>query len=99
MSNTIDIQERKLLIDLNKLTDGEKFEMRKLGILSDENSITPSVYPTIHNERPPIEKHVVHASPVTSTAGLPLQSVTARKSLIWAKAGINCCARSLICSS
>ena len=48
MSNTIDIQERKLLIDLNKLTDGEKFEMRKLGILSDENSITPSVYPTIH---------------------------------------------------
>ena len=61
MSNTIDIQERKLLLDLDKLTDGEKIEMKKLGILSDTNSITPSVYPSIHAERPPIEKHVVHA--------------------------------------
>ena len=61
MGNTIDIQERKLLIDLNKLTDGEKIEMKKLGILSDANHITESIYPPIHKERPPIEKHVVHA--------------------------------------
>ncbi len=61
MGNTIDIQERKLLIDLNKLTDGEKIEMRKLGILSDANHITESIYPPIHKKRPPIEKHVVHA--------------------------------------
>ena len=61
MSNTLDIQEKKLLIDLNKLTDGEKIEMKKLGILSEDNTITPTVYPSIHEERPPIEKHVVHA--------------------------------------
>lgn len=61
MSNTLDIQERKVLIDLNKLTDGEKIEMKKLGILSEDNAITPTVYPSIHEERPPIEKHVVHA--------------------------------------
>lgn len=53
---------KKLLIDLSKLTDGEKLEMKKLGILSDENNISESVYPSIHDKRPPIEKHVVHAS-------------------------------------
>ena len=61
MGNTLDIQKRKLLIDLNKLTEGEKIEMRKLGILSDANQITETIYPSIHEERPPIEKHVVHA--------------------------------------
>ena len=46
----------KMLIDLNKLTDGEKLEMKKLGILSEDNKIVESVYPPIHIERPPIEK-------------------------------------------
>lgn len=61
MSNTIDIKERKLLIDLDKLTEGEKTEMRKLGILSEYDKITPSSFPEIHEQRPPIKKHVVHA--------------------------------------
>lgn len=62
MNNTIEIQESKqLLIDLAKLTDGEKIEMKKLGILSDNNKITESVYPPLHYQRPPVEKHVVHA--------------------------------------
>ena len=52
---------KKMLIDLAKLTDGEKIEMKKLGILSEDNKIVESVYPQIHIERPPIEKHVVHA--------------------------------------
>ena len=52
---------KKMLIDLTKLTDGEKIEMKKLGILSDDNKIVESVYPPIHTERPPIEKHVTHA--------------------------------------
>lgn len=52
---------KKILIDLDKLTDGEKVEMKKLGILSADREITESVYPTLHTERPPIEKHVVHA--------------------------------------
>ena len=49
------------LIDLEKLTDGEKLEMAKLGILSDTNQITDFKYPEIHYERPPIAKHAVHA--------------------------------------
>jgi enamine deaminase RidA (YjgF/YER057c/UK114 family) len=60
--------EQRLLIDLTKLTDGERMEMKKLGILSGENKITRSVYPSIHNERPPIEKHVVHAPQVINEA-------------------------------
>ena len=53
--------ENKVLIDLSKLTEGEQLEMKKLGILSKDKEITKSVYPSLHNERPPIEKHVVHA--------------------------------------
>lgn len=59
---------KQLLIDLSKLTDGERVEMKKLGILSDDNKITESVYPSIHNERPPILKHVVHAPQVLNEA-------------------------------
>lgn len=59
---------KQLLIDLSKLTDGERTEMKKLGILSDDNKIIESVYPSLHNERPPIEKHVVHAPQVINEA-------------------------------
>ena len=62
------MDEKKLLIDLSKITDGEKIEMKKLGILSAENSITETVYPSIHKNRPPIEKHVVHAPHVINEA-------------------------------
>jgi 2-iminobutanoate/2-iminopropanoate deaminase len=60
--------EKQVLIDLSKLTEGERIEMRKLGILSDDNKITGSVYPSIHNTRPPIEKYVVHAPHVINEA-------------------------------
>ena len=60
--------EIQLLIDLSKLTDGERIEMKKLGILSDDNKFVESVYPSIHNERPPIQKHVVHAPQVINEA-------------------------------
>lgn len=59
---------KEILIDLSKLTDGEKVEMRKLGILSRENKITGYSYPSIHNNRPPIEKHVTHAPHVINEA-------------------------------
>ncbi|MEI8224517.1 MAG: Rid family hydrolase [Bacteroidota bacterium] len=59
---------KQLLIDLSILTDGERIEMKKLGILSDENKITESVFPLIHNERPPILKHIVHAPQVINEA-------------------------------
>ena len=62
MNNTAEIKDnKKMLIDLNKLTDGEKVEMRKLGLLSGDNTIIESVYPAIHEGRPPVQKHVVHA--------------------------------------
>ena len=54
------ITEKKLLIDLSKLTDGERKEMKKLGILNQDNQILDFAFPEVHYERPPIEKHVVH---------------------------------------
>lgn len=60
--------ESQFLTDLSKLTDGERIEMRKLGILSNDNKITRAVYPSVHEERPPIEKHVVHAPQVINEA-------------------------------
>jgi 2-iminobutanoate/2-iminopropanoate deaminase len=66
--NTELIDTRELLIDISKLTDGERIEMKKLGILSSDNKITESIYPSIHTNRPPIEKHVVHAPQVINEA-------------------------------
>jgi 2-iminobutanoate/2-iminopropanoate deaminase len=60
--------EKQLLIDLSKLTDGERIEMKKLGILNDDNKFIESVYPSVHADRPPIEKHVVHAPHVINEA-------------------------------
>ena len=60
--------KKELLIDLSKLSEGEKIEMKKLGILSDDNKITDTVYPSIHQQRPPIKKHVVHAPHVINEA-------------------------------
>jgi enamine deaminase RidA (YjgF/YER057c/UK114 family) len=62
------MDKKQLLIDLSKLTDGERVEMRKLGILSDKNKITRSVYPSVNDKRPPIGKHVVHAPHVINEA-------------------------------
>jgi enamine deaminase RidA (YjgF/YER057c/UK114 family) len=58
----------ELLIDLSKLSDGERVEMTKLGILSDEKQINKYHYPSVHAERQPIEKHVVHAPQVINEA-------------------------------
>jgi enamine deaminase RidA (YjgF/YER057c/UK114 family) len=60
--------EKQLLLDLVKLTDGERVEMKKLGILSEDSQICESIYPSIHVNRPPIEKHVVHAPQVLKEA-------------------------------
>ena len=62
------MESNKLLIDLTRLTDGERIEMKKLGILSDENTIIESVYPSLHEQRPPIPKHVTHAPHVINEA-------------------------------
>jgi 2-iminobutanoate/2-iminopropanoate deaminase len=62
------MDKKQLLIDLSKLTEGERVEMNKLGILSEDNQLLESIYPTIHEKRPPIEKHVVHAPQVLNEA-------------------------------
>jgi 2-iminobutanoate/2-iminopropanoate deaminase len=62
------MSENKLLIDLSKLTYGEQVEMKKLGILSEENKIGGYDYPSVHNNRPPVEKHMVHAPGVINEA-------------------------------
>ena len=62
------IETKELVIDLNKLTDGEKEEMTKLGMLGDNLTLKESVYPSIHNKRPPIPKKAVHAPQVINEA-------------------------------
>lgn len=62
------IETQKLLIDLENLSDGEKDEMMKLGILSESNRIKAYKYPEVHLDRPPIEKFAVHAPNVINEA-------------------------------
>jgi len=62
------MENNRLLIDPAKLSDGERDEMMKLGILSDQNLICEYKYPAIHKERPPIEKYIVHAPQVLNEA-------------------------------
>ncbi len=68
MDCVIENKDKQLLIDLSKLTDGEKLEMKKLGILSDDHKITKAVYPSIHQDRPPLEKHAVSAPQIINEA-------------------------------
>jgi len=62
------IETQQLLIDLTKLTDGEREEMVKLGILNENNRLKQYKYPEVHYERPPIEKFAVHAPHVINEA-------------------------------
>lgn len=56
------------LIDLTKLTEGERTEMKKLGILSENNLVNEYSYPSVHRDRPPVEKFSVHAPQVINEA-------------------------------
>jgi 2-iminobutanoate/2-iminopropanoate deaminase len=60
--------DKQILIDLSKLTDGEKVEMRKLGMLDSEDKMNETVIPTVQENRLPIEKHVTHAPQVINEA-------------------------------
>jgi 2-iminobutanoate/2-iminopropanoate deaminase len=62
------MENRQLLIDPAKLTEGEREEMTKLGMLTRENRISEYLYPSIHKDRPPVKKHVVHAPGVLNEA-------------------------------
>jgi len=60
--------EPKILIDLNKISEGEREEMEKLGILSENGDLIPCKYQEIHIDRPPINKFAVHAPDVLNEA-------------------------------
>jgi len=62
------MENNQILVNLSKLTEGERSEMMKLGILADDNSITEYNFPAVHTERPPIEKFSVHAPQVINEA-------------------------------
>jgi 2-iminobutanoate/2-iminopropanoate deaminase len=62
------MENTELLINLSELTPGERNEMRKLGILSRENSISETEIPAVHKSRPPIPKFAVHAPQVINEA-------------------------------
>ena len=62
------IETQKILIDLNKLTDGEKEEMKKLGILDDLGTITENHKETVQTDTKPLEKFAVHAPNVINEA-------------------------------
>ena len=57
-----------VLIDLDKLTEGEREEMMRMGILSSSNQISEYEYPELHYDRPPIAKFAVHAPQIINEA-------------------------------
>ena len=62
------IDTKKILIDLSKLTEGEKEEMTKLGILDELNRITENHQDAVKTDTKPIEKFSVHAPNVINEA-------------------------------
>ena len=58
----------QLLIDLAKLTNGERIEMRKLGILDSDDNLTESTIPAVHMRQQPVGKHATHAPHVINEA-------------------------------
>ncbi len=62
------LDTEKMLFDITKLSDGEREELVKLGILSDEELILPFTLPEEHEEVPPIIKKAIHAPEVLNEA-------------------------------
>jgi len=62
------LETKKMVLDLAKLSNGEREELIKLGILSDEDSVIPHIYPSIHEGRPPVSKKAIHAPEVINEA-------------------------------
>lgn len=60
--------KNQLMIDLSGLTEGERIEMTRLGMLAENNQLREYIFPELHKERPPLEKHAVHAPRVLNEA-------------------------------
>ncbi|HEC42300.1 MAG TPA: hypothetical protein ENI20_05680 [Bacteroides sp.] len=61
------MSKQELLIDFENLTDGERYELKELGLLL-EDEVEEYSFPKVHDDRPPIEKHAVHADRVLNEA-------------------------------
>jgi len=62
------MENEQLLIDLSELTEGERTEMTKLGILSDNKIIKDYEYPSFYEIGSAVEKFSVHAPQVINEA-------------------------------
>lgn len=58
----------ELATSLRGMSDSERDEMIKIGILSEDDRVTRYKMPEIHNERPPIDKKAVQAPGVINEA-------------------------------
>jgi len=58
----------ELATSLRGMSDSERDEMMKIGILSEDDRITRYKMPELHNERPPIDKKAVQAPGVINEA-------------------------------
>jgi enamine deaminase RidA (YjgF/YER057c/UK114 family) len=59
--NRVEKPNTKNMIELNQLSDGEREELLKLGILSPENSVQSYKKPEFPSNPNPIKKRAVHA--------------------------------------
>lgn len=66
IQNTHTIKEQ--LIDVTRLSEGEREEMSKLGILTTEDDIQSYAFPPVNHERAPIQKRAAHVPEVLNEA-------------------------------
>jgi len=62
------ICDTPIRFDLKNISKGEKSEMEKLGILTEDKVVTEYDIPEIHDSRPFIPKHAVHAPGIINEA-------------------------------
>jgi enamine deaminase RidA (YjgF/YER057c/UK114 family) len=60
--------EMNLIMDVDKLSKGERDELIELGVLSDENEIHTYTLPQYYYDRESIQKHPVHVQHTLSEA-------------------------------
>ncbi len=68
MTGKTDQTAQGLPVDVARLSQGEREEMIRLGVLSSEGQVQPYVPPPLYPERPPIEKRAVSAPAVLNEA-------------------------------
>ena len=68
MTGKTDQTAQELPVDVARLSQGEREEMIRLGVLSSEGQVQQYVPPPLYPERPPIEKRAVSAPAVLNEA-------------------------------